>query len=139
MAKTLDKLENYVSSIIGIFGAIISAMVGGIGVAPTLLIFVQLIDYITGLMASKKTGVKLNSSIGFKGLLKKVYVLLLVLTIYLVEKILFGTENMGAGAAIAYIANEVISIAENGVKMDAPMPTIIKNAVDVLRKKDGGK
>lgn len=134
----MEKLENYVSAGVGILGAVVSAMIGGIGVAPTLLIGVQLIDYITGLMASQKTGVKLNSYVGFKGLLKKAYVLLLVLTIYLVEKTLFGTENMGAGVAIAYIANEVISITENGVKMGVPMPALVKNAVDILRGKDRG-
>jgi toxin secretion/phage lysis holin len=135
----MEKLETYVSALIGAIGSIISALVGGIGVAPTLLIGVQLIDYTTGLMASKKTGVKLNSSIGFKGLLKKVYVLLLVLTVYMVEKTLFGTENMGSGVAIAYIANEFISITENGIKMGAPIPDVVKNAVDVLRGKDDKK
>jgi toxin secretion/phage lysis holin len=131
----MEKLEIQVSAIVGCIGGIISFLVGGIGVAPTLLMGVQLIDYITGLMASKKNKVKLSSALGFIGLLKKLYVLLLVLTVYLVEKTLFGTENMGNGVAIAYIANEFISIAENGVKMGAPMPEIVKNAVDVLRGK----
>lgn len=135
----MDKLEKVIATISGVIGFIVSTLIGGIGLAPTVLIGVMGIDFATGLMAAAVTDVKLKSRVAMHGFIRKLYVLLLLTALYWAEEILFGSQNIGAGVAIAYIAVEVISIGENGVKMGAPMPGFVKNILAVAQDKTKGE
>lgn len=117
-------------------GALFSMLVEGMGLAFTILLIMQAADYVTGLIAAGTKG-KLKSSIGFKGLAKKMYVLILVGVVYLLEVNIFGTNHLADGVCIAYIVMELISITENGGKMGAPMPPQVKKLIDSLQKGEG--
>jgi toxin secretion/phage lysis holin len=43
------------------------------------------------------------------------------------------------GVVIAFIANETISIVENAGLMGIPIPPVITNAIEVLKKKKDGE
>lgn len=110
----------------------------------TLLIFMA-IDFITGLLVagafkkSKKTkNGALESSIGFKGITKKIIILLLVLVGYRLD-LLFGSDYIRTALVIAFICNETISITENAGLMGIPIPKPIKNAIDILKSKEDEK
>lgn len=136
-------MENKIALITGILGAIVSYMFNLVGVAVSILILFMLADYITGLVAAG-INKELNSRIGWTGFVRKVYILVLVGMIYALE---FATAYyadfdifggfIGDGAAFAYIAIELISITENGVKMGAPMPPFVKNLLKIVKEKTG--
>ena len=122
-------------------GYVITNLLGGIDIAlQTLLLFMS-IDYITGLVVAgvfkksrKNKSGALDSSIGFKGIIKKCMMLLMVLIahhLYLV----IGWEFIRYGVIIAFLTNEVISITENACLMGVPIPPTLRNAIGILQKK----
>ncbi|MGM7683744.1 phage holin family protein [Cytobacillus sp. Hm23] len=112
-------------------GSFISFLIGGVGLAITILLAMMVIDYVTGLLVGLMNK-NLNSATGFKGLLKKMYVLLLISAVYLLEKIAFSTGYIGDGVTIAYIIIEFISITENGGKLGVPIPQQVRDVIKVL-------
>ena len=53
-----------------------------------------------------------------------------------------GSDFIGDAVIIAYIANEAISIIENAGRMGVPIPEVVVNAIEVLKKdkdKEQGK
>lgn len=126
---------------IGVVGSFIASLFGGWDAALiTLLIFMG-IDYISGLTvagvfhASKKTeSGTLESRAGWKGLCRKCMTLLFVLVAYRLD-IAIGVSYIRDAVIIGFMANELISIAENAGLMGVPLPTIITRAIDILTKK----
>lgn len=129
-------MEKYVALIAGIIGTIVSFLVDGLGMAVTVLIGLMALDYATGLMAAAINR-ELNSRIGFNGLIRKVYYLMLVGSVYLLALVVPGIDHAGDGAAIAFCVLEFISITENGTKMNAWMPNFIKNLLAIVKEKTG--
>lgn len=130
-------MEKWIAGVIGSTGFLVSFIVDGVGIAVAILIAVMAIDYATGLI-SGFINKELSSRKGTTGFLKKLYILLLVGSVYLIERHIFGSEHVGDGIAIAYIAIEFISITENGVKMGAPMPPYVTNLLAMVKSKTGG-
>ena len=105
------------------------------GVMLALLIFIS-IDYITGLMVGISTKT-LNSSTGFKGLAKKVFILLLVLIANILDVHIMGGSGVVRGVVIAfYLANEGISILENAGKLGVPYPEKLKEVLEQLKESE---
>nr|MBQ6739381.1 phage holin family protein [Synergistaceae bacterium] len=110
-------------------------------------------DYITGVMAaySQKT---LSSAVGFKGIAGKIMIFLLVGVANVMDMLLFGqADTLRTAVIMFYIANESLSIIENAIKLNVPIPDALKDKLkqfhdgkhEVLKagkknnKKDGGK
>lgn len=126
---------------VGTVGSIIASFFGGWTASLTTLLIFMLIDYVTGLVVagvfhnSKKTDSgALESRAGFKGLFRKGMILLLVLVGYRLD-IAIGTSYIRDAICIAFIANETISIIENAGLMGIKIPTVLENAIDILKKK----
>jgi len=126
---------------IGAFGALIVSALGGWGQALGALSFFMAVDYVTGLIVAGifKTSQKsengaLDSRIGFKGIVKKFMMLVMVAVAYQVDMII-GKEFVRYGVMIAFIANELLSITENAGLMGVYIPDTLKRAVDILKKK----
>lgn len=131
-------MKETICTTFGLIGSFIAALFGGWDSAlATLLIFMG-VDYVTGLMvaaAGKSPKGKLSSKVGWKGLAKKCIILLLVLVAARLDVVL-GTSYVRAGVCIAFLCNEVISILENAGLMGVPLPAALKNAVELLQKKE---
>lgn len=114
-------------------GTVWSFIVGAMGWAfPTLLIL-MLADFISGTtVGSKVEG--LSSKKGRIGFVKKVHILILVGLVYLLERVIFGTQHVGDGVTTAYIVIEFISITENAGKLGVPLGPINK-FIAVLKDK----
>lgn len=98
------------------------------------LFWMVVIDYVSGLAAgyTEKT---LSSKIGFKGIIKKVMIFIMVALAHLVDSAL-GTKNMFRDATIVfYMANELLSIFENAGRVGVPVPERLTQAVEVLKGK----
>lgn len=125
---------------IGIIGAFIASLYGGWTDGMTTLLMFMAIDYIMGLLVagiwhkSKKTEDGcLESRAGWKGLVRKGVTMLIVLVAARLDMTI-GTTMIRDTAVIGFIANEGISIIENAGLMGVPLPKVITNALEVLRK-----
>lgn len=123
-------------SLVAIGGATASYLFGGWNVLiQTLLLFVA-IDYLTGCIAAGYKG-KLSSAIGFKGIAKKVFIFLVVAIAHQVDKMLGDAHLFRDATIFFYLANEVLSIVENGGVMGVKFPPVMQKAISVLQNKGG--
>ncbi|MEB2281064.1 phage holin family protein [Lysinibacillus xylanilyticus] len=129
-------MEKWIGAISGVIGALVSYAVDGLGMAVTVLIGFMAIDYLTGIMGGIVNR-NLNSRVGFNGIIRKIYYLMLVGSLYLLSLVIPGIEYAGDGAAIAFCVLEFISITENGTKMNLPMPDFIKEILAIVKDKTG--
>ena len=127
-------MERYIATVSGVIGAGISFMVDGLGMAVTVLIAMMAIDYITGIM-SGVVNKNLNSRVGFNGIIRKLYYLLLVGAVYAIALVVPNIGFAGDGAAIALCVLELISITENGVKIGLPLPKFIQDLLVIVKDK----
>lgn len=130
-------VERYFILTMGVIGSIVSFLVDGLGMAVTILLGMMALDYISGLMAAAYQR-KLNSRIGFNGLIRKSYYLLLVGSVYMLSYAVEGIQFAGDGLAIALIAMEFVSITENGTKMNLPMPDPVRKILLIVTEKING-
>lgn len=119
---------------IAVVGGFIGGMMGGFdGLIYSLVAFV-IIDYLTGIMASIVEQ-KLSSEIGFKGILKKVSIFMLVALGHIIDSKLLGSGTALRTAIIFfYTSNEGISILENASRMGLPIPKKVKAVLEQLKK-----
>ena len=109
---------------------------GGLDNLMIALIIFSAVDYITGVIAAIMAK-KLSSSVGFKGILKKVLMFLVVGVANVVD-----TRLIGAGSAfrtatiIFYLSNEGVSLLENAGRCGLPIPKKLKDILTQLHDKD---
>ena len=134
-------MKNTICAILGIVGSFLASLFGGWDAALITLLIFMVIDYGSGLVvagvfhASSKTETgALESKAGWKGLCRKGMTLLIVLIATRLDLVI-GTTYIRDAVCIAYIANETISIIENAGLMGVPIPAVITNAIEVLKKK----
>lgn len=133
--------KDAISTIGGIFGGMIAVAFGGWSEGLTTLLILMIIDYISGLVVAglfkaspkSETG-GLESRAGWKGLMRKVFTLLVVAVAYHID-VTLGTAYFMNAAIIGFIVNELISLVENMGLMGVPMPKAISKAIDVLTSK----
>ncbi|WP_308636097.1 phage holin family protein [Paenibacillus silvisoli] len=118
-----------------VIGSIVTYAFGGWSALLDLLLIAVVVDYVSGLFASGKEG-KLSSKVGFIGISKKLYIFLLVAVGHKIDTVIGGDIIM-QGVIYFYLANEVLSITENGGRLGLPVPPIIKQAVAILKEKGG--
>lgn len=110
-------------------------LLGGFDVALMCLIIAIAIDYVSGVIKAfvKK---ELSSRIGLTGLLKKVGVLLVVMTAVVIDRVT-GNTGMVRNLVIYYfVANEGLSVIENLGQAGVPIPQSIKKALNALKKEN---
>lgn len=137
----MDKMYIAVLSVVGIIGACTTYLLGGWDMTLQTLIIFMAIDYGTGLIVagvfhnSNKTETgALQSKAGWKGLCRKGMTLLIVLVAAQLDK-MTGTNIIRNAVIIGYVANESISIIENAGLMGLPIPKVLVDAIDVLKRK----
>ena len=126
-----------------ITGGVSAAIGGGLAYlfgpwdAPIMvLLAVVALDYFTG-VACAAVARELCSSVGFKGLLKKVFIFVLVALAAMLDKLAPATNGaVRSAVCMFYIANEGISILENAVGLGLPLPEVLKNALAKLHAEE---
>lgn len=100
------------------------------------LVAMVIIDYITGVIKAAAQG-KLSSAVGFRGLLKKVAIFLLVAVGVMVDRVIPATNEAVRSAVIFfYIANEGLSILENAGELGLPLPAALKKSLEKMQDKE---
>ena len=126
---------------IGAAGGAFASALGGCDYFLQALLALMAVDYVSGLVVagifkkSKKTrSGALNSHTGFKGIIKKCMMLLMVLVAYRLDYVI-GWDFVRHGMIIALLVNELISIVENAGLMGIPVSAVLRKAIDILVKK----
>lgn len=125
----------------GVIGGLFVQIFGAWSFALTVLVICMGIDYFTGLAVAgvfhaspKSEGGGLDSNAGWKGLVRKVATLVVVLVAHFIDA-LIGTEYIRDAVVIAFTVNEIVSILENCGIMGVPIPKVLLKGIDVLRRK----
>ena len=101
------------------------------------LIAFTVIDYITGVMCAI-TDKNLSSSIGFKGICRKVLIFTLVGIGNIVDVYVLGQGGVLRTAVIFfYLSNEGVSILENSAHLGLPIPEKLKEVLEQLHERGG--
>ena len=122
------KIQMAVAAIGGWLGYFLGGMDG---LMIALIIFMAL-DYITGLMCAV-IDKKLSSAVGFKGICKKVLILMLVGVAHIVDLHVVGTGDALRSAVVCfYLSNESVSMLENAAHLGLPIPEKLKSVLAQL-------
>lgn len=104
-------------------GTAISLIVGSVDLFFKILILFIILDYITGFMKGIATQ-SLSSAIGWRGLMKKMGILIAVIVSHQMDRVA-GTEIVRTAVITFFIANEGISLTENLAVIGVPIPKIM--------------
>ena len=129
----MNKIFDVISAI---FGGIIGFLLGGLdGMLYALMAF-MILDYLTGCLVAISEK-KLSSSVGFKGISKKILIIALVGVANIVDVQIIGQGTALRTATIFfYVANEGISILENAGKLGLPLPKKLQEMLKQLNSDD---
>ena len=126
--------------------SIVMDFLGILAIPVFLMVGCNIIDYITGLMASKYREEQISSYKGIRGITKKVCMWLLVVVGSFIDVIInYAAQYMGIGFKIPFIvatfvavwivANEIISILENIIDIDEKIiPPFLMPIVRMIKK-----
>jgi toxin secretion/phage lysis holin len=133
----MNDILNFIKAVFAAIGGYLGYVLGGHDSFLYALIAFVVIDYITGVMLAiiRK---EVSSSIGFKGIFKKVMVFFMVAIGHTIDAYLIKSGGAIRTAVIFfYISNEGISILENSANIGLPIPEKLKEIL--VQLKDGEK
>lgn len=126
-------MGNWLSAIVSVVATTFVWLLGGFDVAIQCLIVAIILDYISGLIKAYNTKT-LSSNIGFRGILKKVGILVIVMLAVLVDRVTINNGGIRTLVIYYFVANEGLSILENLAQAGLPIPKSLKNALKVIKK-----
>ena len=131
----IDLIWTKVQIAITAIGGWVGYFVGGMDGLLTALVILMALDYITGVMCAI-VDKQLSSSIGFKGIFKKVLIFLLVGVAHIVDMNVIGTgEALRTATICFYLSNEGVSLLENAGRLGLPIPDKLKTILAQLHDK----
>ena len=128
----------------GLISSFITMLFGGFTVGCQVLLIFFIADYLTGVIdgvmgvSDKTESGKLNSKIGLRGIVKKVFMLVLVMIGHQCD-LLLNIDYVRDCIIFALISNELISILENIGLMGLQYPQILNNIIDILSNKSNNQ
>lgn len=148
----MEKILTTIKVIFTAVGAAVSAKLGILGPILIILTFMMVLDYITGMLASKQEAIEhpndkkygWSSKKGARGIIKKVGYLCVIAVAMVVDYIILHVAStMGISisakaffallVAVWYILNELLSIIENAGRMGAAVPEWLLKYIAVLK------
>lgn len=130
----MSKVQIIIDSIAGAVGAVLGFMYGEVTGLFWALIAFMATDYITGVVVAA-INKQLSSEVGFKGLAKKLMILVFVSLGHIADMyVLGGTPVAMSAVMLFYIANEGLSIIENAGNLGLPVPKKLKDIMAQLKK-----
>jgi len=133
----LDKIFNWISIVGGIAGGFLCNALGGWDVILKALVTLIILDYVTGILKAIYTKT-LSSAVGFKGLIRKTLIFVVVATAVVAESVIGNTIPLREIVIIFFVCNEAISLLENASQF-IPIPDKLKETLIQLRDSKNGK
>lgn len=127
-------MKTYISTCFSFIATGFMWLIGGFDVAFKTLAIIMLLDYITGVISAmyKK---KVNSKIGFKGILKKSLYFIVIILATLLDNLL-NQEVIRYVVIYFFVANDGISIVENITKCNVKLPKKLLEMLEQLKNEN---
>lgn len=132
----LDNTRTVFSLVIATIGVFLSWLFGGWDIAVQVLVALMVIDYITGVIVAYING-DIDSRVGFKGILKKVLILIALIVGVLLDRLIGIEWTFRTVVCYFFIGNEGWSILENIGKTGLPIPDKLKDKLAQLKDEGG--
>lgn len=130
------RTHHLIEGAFAIFGTVMTALFGGWDAALKILVFLMIVDYVTGFLAAYKYK-RVNSDVMFWGGIRKGIVFIVVIIAVLLDELINGGLPIVRTLALYYyIAREGLSVAENLGLLNVPMP---QQMIDALTQLQGEK
>lgn len=131
----MNTIWNWLRGAFAAIGAGLGYFLGGCdGFLYALIAFVA-IDYVTGVMCAL-VDKKLSSSVGFKGIFRKVLIFVMVGIGHTLDaQILGGGDTLRTAVIFFYCANEGLSLIENAGHLGLPIPAKLKSVLAQLHNR----
>lgn len=129
----IEKMFNGVSIVGGIVGGFLCQWLGGWDVILKALIALVILDYVTGVLKAITTKT-LSSQIGFKGLVRKIVIFIVIATAVIIQSVVGDAIPLREVTIIFFLCNEGISLLENASEF-VPIPDKLKETLIQLRDK----
>lgn len=126
-------MKNFINISVSSLLTYIIYLLGGFDIALKSLIIAIIVDYITGVLSALYNR-KLNSKVGFKGILKKLSYFCIIVLATLLDRIMGDTGAIRTLVIYFLVANDGLSIVENVAKMGVPLPQKLLEALEQLKK-----
>ena len=131
-------MKNIFNFITGTLATTLVYFLGGWDIALQTLLIVIGLDYLTGVCKAIYNK-KLNSTISFKGIVKKIGYLIIVAVAVELDNITGNTGAIRTLVIYFFVANEGISILENWGSMGLPLPQKIFDVLEQLKNENNPK
>ena len=131
----MNTIWNWLRGAFAAVGAGLGYFLGGCdGFLYALIAFVA-IDYLTGVMCAI-VDKKLSSSVGFKGIFRKILIFVMVGIGHTLDaQILGGGDVLRTAVIFFYCANEGLSLIENAGHLGLPIPEKLKSVLAQLHNR----
>lgn len=135
----MKEFWNVIQLVFTAIGGWLGWFLGGCdGLLFALIAFVA-VDYITGVMCAI-VDKNLSSSVGFKGICRKVLIFLLVGIAHILDAQVIGAGSVLRTAIIFfYLSNEGVSLLENAAHLGLPVPEKLKDVLQQLHDRAESK
>lgn len=134
-------VKNTILAVCAGMGSVLAETFGGWDSFLKALVVFMIADYITGMTVAlvfHKSGKTKNggasSRVGFKGIVKKICIFLLVALAARVDSIT-GTNYVRNATVFFFMANEGLSVIENVGLMGVKYPAFLRKALETLKEK----
>jgi toxin secretion/phage lysis holin len=139
----VDKFyRNGFFAMVSVLGGCLGDIFGGWDIRLNALVTCMILDYISGMVVALvfKNSTKTEtggaqSEAGFRGIVKKVFILILIIVVNKIDLVLNTNGFFRNATIIGFMVNEILSLIENVGLMGIKIPTALNEAIDVLTKK----
>lgn len=152
--NVVQKATAGIVGVVSLIGAWLFSRIGILLYVILILAAMMFIDYLTGMLASKREAIDhpddpaygWSSAKGAKGIIKKVGYLCVILVAMVADYIILRAAAemgwqinikaiFGLMVAVWYLLNELLSIIENAGRMGAPVPEWLTRYISMLKNK----
>ncbi len=131
----MTKAQALIDGAAAAVGAVVGFLFGEAGGMLYVLTAFMAMDYVTG-VAAAAVNRELSSKTGFKGLARKLLILVFTAMGHIIDSALpGGAQTVMSAVMLFYIVNEGISITENAAVLGLPIPAKLKEVLSQLKEK----
>lgn len=133
------RLEAVWGTMTGVVGVVAGCFFGPWNDVLAALVVAMLIDYVSGVIAAYiNPALSLNSQRGFRGIFKKIMILLLVSLGHVLDTAMHQ-QIICIAVTYFFLGNEGLSIVENAAKAGVPIPARLKETLEQLTEEKEGR
>lgn len=126
-------MKNAFNKFISFFISFFTFLFGSFDFMLKVLLSLMFLDYVTGVSRAFITK-KINSSIGGKGIIKKVVYLCVISVAVILDNLLEMNGSLRALIIYSFIFNEMLSILENSSAVGIKVPNILYKSLEKINK-----